>query len=188
MEKIERQDVMLSCVNDEKVLQENIKNVFAAAIQSFHLSSNEISDLEHNDVARFITALPFVAGCEDARSKALMHLSIYLTEVRENGTLSDESKSAVSTVYEDLGIFSSFDGGDDDVVQHGMAIMALIMLEGYKDRSFTDMEQGIYNPLNDESWDYYTLKASLLNDIKERSYPALDSIVLQKTGLLKNHF
>ncbi len=165
-----------------------LNDVLMTVNDTFHLSDDEQKNLMDNNVAKFIAALPFVAGCEDAKTKALSHLSIYLAEIRGQGSLCEESAEAVSTVYEDLGVLSTFDGGNQQIVQHGMSILALIMLEGYKDRTFSDMEKNIYNPLNDETWDYYTLKASLLEDIKESPYPELDNIILSKTGLLKNHF
>ncbi len=169
-------------------LNDFLNDVFESVENIFHLSDKEKVYLEKSNVARFIAALPFVAKCEDAKGKALSHLSIYLAEVRSDGYLGEENGDSIATVYEDLGILSSFDGGNPAVIQHGMSILALIMLEGYKDSSFTDMEQGIYNPLNDDSWDYYTLKANLLKDIKESPNLELDGIILSNTGLIKNHY
>ncbi len=169
-------------------LQEFLDDIFNVITTKSVLSKIESDSFSKSGVAKFIAALPFVARCSEPKEKALEHLSIYLEKIRPSGSLGDYNPDAVSTVYEDLGILSAFEGGDERIIQHGMYILALIMLEGYKDRSFSDMEKGIENPLNDETWDYYTLKASILDDIKESPCPELDALILTDTGLLRNHF
>ncbi len=169
-------------------LEDFLSDVFTTIAKTKCLSNVEYATFSRSGVARFIAALPFVACCTDPKNTALSHLAIYLDKIRSSENLADYNATVVSTVYEDLGLLSMFEGGSDVIIQHGMYILALIMLEGYKDRSFSDMEQGIENPLNDETWDYYTLKASLLDDIKENPCPELDALILTETGLLQNHF
>ncbi len=174
---------------NEKSVEYFISEVFTVAIEAFQLNEKEYEKLLTNEVARFIVALPFVAGCENAQEKALAHLKIYATGVKcDTYPIESCTSCDTSTVYEDLGMLSSFEGGNEKIVQHGMTILSLVMLEAYKDRTFSDIEKGTYNPLNDGTWDYYALKASLLEEIKESPYPKLDDLILTKTGLLKNHF
>ncbi len=174
--------------SDVLSLEENLHEVFDSATELLHLSALEKSKITMSGVALFIAAMPFVAGCNDAKEKSLTHLSIYVNKIRTLENARDYVPEAASSVYEDLAILSSFEGGDENIVNHGMLILALIMLESYKDRTFSDLERGVENPLNNGTWDYYILKASLLDDIKGFSCPELDSLVLSESGLLINHF
>ncbi len=171
------------------VAQENLdaflSDVFTAVIDTFRFTEEERNDFVGNEVAQMVAAIPFIAGCEDAKRTSLAHLSIYFTELRGGSVIFDHSKDDNNSIYTRLRLISLFKGGDESVIHHGMTILALIMLEGYKDSAKKDIDNNIYNPLNDGSWDYEVLKTNLWNDIRENPVPELDRIILDEKGLVR---
>ncbi len=173
-------------VTTEEALQSFITEVFEAIVQTFRFTEDEKADFLGNQVAQLVAAIPFVAECEDAKRTALAHLAIYFTELRGGSVIGAHSKSDNFTIYERLRLLSSFKGGNQKVIHHGMTILSLIMLEGYKKSSKQDADNSEYNPLNDGSWDYVALKTSLKNDITQNPCKDLDNIILNNGDILRS--
>ena len=73
-------------------------------------------------------------------------------------------------------MISHFQGGDKNIIEHGMDMLALIMLKGYKTSQETDAENGTYNPLNSGAWDYEASEKLLEAKIKNFHNVILDGI------------
>ncbi len=159
-----------------------MSDVFTAVIDTFRFTEEERKDFVGNEVAQLVAAIPYVAGCEDAKRTSLAHLSIYFTELRGGSVIFDHNTDDNKSVYTRLRLISLFKGGDEKIIHHGMTILAYIMLEGYKESANRDIENNIYNPLNDGSWDYDVVKTSLLNDIRQNPVNELDKIIMNNTG------
>ncbi len=162
-----------------------MSDVFTAVIDTFRFTEEERKDFIGNEVAQLVAAIPYVAGCEDAKRTALAHLSIYFTELRGGSVIFDHNNDDNKSVYTRLRLISLFKGGDEKIIHHGMTILAYIMLEGYKESASRDIENNIYNPLNDGSWDYDILKTSLMNDIRQNPCLKLDNLVLENGNLIR---
>lgn len=160
-------------VNLEKCFDE----VFTAAAQTFRFTAEEQEKFANNEVARLMVAIPFVAGCEDAKRTALAHIAVYITDLRGGDTIFAHTKEDNNSVLSRLRLLSSFKGGNTNVIHHGMTLLALVMLEGYKDSKDYDIGHNQYNPLNDGTWDYAELKHSFINDINENPCTDLDGIM-----------
>ncbi len=178
-----KQDVKVS-YSKEQELNDFISEVFFAAVETFRFSDKEREAFEKNRVSQLIAAIPFLAGCEDAKRTALAHLSVYLTELRGGSIIFDHCKDDNNSVYTRLRLISMFKGGNEEVIHHGMTLLALCMLDGYNMSAKSDLKKGIYNPLNDGSWDYDILYTSLTNEINENPCEAIDTLTCIENGSL----
>ncbi len=77
-------------------------------------------------------------------------------------------------IFNRLAFISNFDGGNPAIIEHGMYILAYIMVEGYKRSKEKDLKNGIYNPISNGKWNYKKLKNKLIRKIKEIDCPDLD--------------
>ena len=77
-------------------------------------------------------------------------------------------------IFNRLAFISNFDGGNPAIIEHGMYILAYIMVEGYKRSKEKDLKNEIYNPISNGKWNYKKLKNKLIRKIKEIYCPDLD--------------
>ena len=68
-------------------------------------------------------------------------------------------------IFNRLAFISNFDGGNPAIIEHGMYILAYIMVEGYKRSKEKDLKNGIYNPISNGKWNYRKLKNKLIRKI-----------------------
>ena len=57
-------------------------------------------------------------------------------------------------LFKRLGFISTFEGGDKDIIEYGMNLLALIMIEGYHKSENEDRKNGVYNPFVAGVWNY----------------------------------
>ncbi len=81
-----------------------------------------------------------------------------------------------ANIFNRLSFISTFDGGNQAVIEHGMYMLALIMLEGYRKSMKKDIQDKIYNPLNSSKWNYKKLHQIIINKINSFSCQNLDSL------------
>lgn len=142
----------------------------------FKLTESETERLYQSKTARIIAAIPFAAGCEEAERTAILHLCAYMAEIRGFQKFCSHLKSDDESLYKRLEMISHFNGGDKKVIEHGMDMLAFIMLKGYKASKEADAANGIYNPLNSGAWDYDAAEKLLEAKIKNYHNAMLDGI------------
>ena len=140
----------------------------------FHLSHNEEQQLKNSNTARIIAAIPFVAGCIEPERTAIAHLCIYMAELRGFQKYYAHLPSDDTNLYNRLKAISNFNEGNKHIIQHGMDMLAYIMVKGYNDSKEQDAVKGIYNPINTGAWNAATLTKELLEKINAFTCPALD--------------
>lgn len=148
----------------------------------FSLTGKEEELLYNSNTAKIIAAIPFVAGCNEPERTAIAHLCIYEAEIKGFQKYFAHLPSDDDNIFNRLAFISTFDGGNPAIIQHGMNILAYIMIEGYNRSKEKDLKNGIYNPIANGKWDYKTLKARLLKKIKEIECPDLDRYFLPITS------
>ena len=141
----------------------------------FRLTKEETERLYSSNTAKLIAAIPFAAGCKEPERTAIAHLCIYEAEILGFQKYFAHLPSDDSDIFNRLRCISDFDGGNKEVIDHGMSLLALIMLEGYNKSKTEDKKNGIYNPLTSQAWDYISIKQLLLSRILEIDCPELDS-------------
>lgn len=148
----------------------------------FHLTESESERLYESKTARIIAAIPFAAGCKDAERTAILHLCAYIAELKGFQKFCSHLPSDDESIYKRLDMISHFNGGDKQVIEHGMDMLALIMLKGYKASQKTDAENRTYNPLNSGAWDYEASEKLLEAKIKNHHNAMLDGIFYDPTA------
>ena len=145
--------------------------------ETFRFTSQERADFALNRTAKLIAALPFAAHCEEAERTALAHLAIYITELRGGRTIGDHTPQDNVSPFARLRLLASFKGGEQDVLDHGMSQLALVMLASYERSQEEDRQRHQYNPLNAGSWDAAMLRRQLNDRIHAHPCEFLDSIL-----------
>ncbi|MDR1325526.1 MAG: hypothetical protein LBK00_05770 [Treponema sp.] len=151
--------------------------------ETFRFTSQERADFALNGTAKLIAALPFTAGCEEAERTALAHLAIYMTELRGGRTIGDHTLRDNASPFARLRLLSSFKGGDQDILDHGMSKLALVMLTGYERSQEEDRQRHQYNPLNAGAWDAAALRQELTKRLHAHPCAFLDSILAEPLGI-----
>lgn len=152
-------------------------NLRTCVSETFRFSAEEDEAFARDSVAKLIAAIPFEAGCDEPERTALAHLAVYMTELRGGRKIGDHTPADNASPLARLRLLSSFKGGNEIVIAHGMNLLALVMLTGYIQSKDEDKENNIYNPLNDGSWDAPAMQEGLLEKIRANPCEALDMIL-----------
>jgi hypothetical protein len=145
--------------------------------ETFRFTAQERADFALNRTAKLIAALPFAACCEEAERTALAHLAVYMTELRGGRNIGDHTPQDNISPFARLRLLTSFKGGNQDVLDHGMSQLALVMLAGYEHSQEEDSRKHQYNPLNAGAWDADTLRQEFSKRILAHPCEFLDSIL-----------
>ena len=138
--------------------------------------------LKEHKVIKLISAIPYIAGCDNPERIALRHLSIYFLAASKTGKeVFNHSKLDDSNIYKRLESISHFDGGDENIIQKGMDLLSLVMVEGYYRDIEKDKRNNKYNPLNSGAWNYLEIKNMLINRIQINSHEFNDILELHET-------
>ncbi len=144
---------------------------------AFRMDAAEAEALRVNRIARLVAALPFLAGCEDAGRTAVAHLGTYLLSVRDTKRWFCATPEDGSSIMERLRLGASFKGGDKDVIERGMSLLALNMLSDYKRDLAEDAALGKYNPLAAGDFSFEETVESLEWAIAKRPCDEMDEII-----------
>lgn len=145
----------------------------------FSLNSKEIENLSNSTTAKIIATIPFESNCKEPERTAIAHLCLYIAELKGFQKYCSHNKEDDADIYNRLAFISTFEGGNYQIIEHGMAILALIMIEGYKKSKQKDEKAGVYNPLVSGTWNYQSIKNSLVWKINKLSVPNLDILLPQ---------
>jgi hypothetical protein len=152
--------------------------------ETFRFTDAERCAFEENRTAKLIGSIPFAAGCDEPERTALVHLALYVTELRGGSVILGHRPTDNTDLFRRLRFISTFSGGNQEIIQHGMNWLALIMLAGYERSREADQRDQVYNPLNDGSWDAAALKTRLMEAIEAYPCPVVDSIFSDPSGFI----
>ncbi len=99
-----------------------------------------------------------------------------MTELKGGSEIGGHNEGDNNNLYARLRLLSSFKGGDRDIIAHGLDLLAYIMVQGYFHSKKSDEIFHIYNPLNDDAWDYESITQELLNKIHLVTCEVLDDL------------
>lgn len=144
----------------------------ARAVLNYGVAQKEW--LEKSRMARFITAIPFLAGCDKPIETSFTHLIIYLVSLDESAReLYFHKPHDDGDIYSRLKPLLCFSGGDQEILQCCKDLMALCMVSNYKRDAKTDQELGKYNPLNNGQWNGDALIEDLSGRINKTITPEI---------------
>lgn len=168
-----------NCAYETQELNWNLPewNYFVSELEKvFRLTPTEKEKLSNSVAAKIIATIPFEAKCKNPERTAIAHLCLYESEILGFQKYCSHLPSDDADLFERLSFISTFEGGDEKIIRHGMNILALLMLEGYKKSITKDVKSNTYNPLVTKTWDYQALKSKLLWEIQKDNIPNLDWI------------
>ena len=149
----------------------------------FHFDASRKEKMANHQVMKLVGALPFLAGCRNPQRIALSHLATYVMAASEGGKdLFLHSFADNSDLFSRLERISHFDGGDPVVIQRGMNLLALAMLEDHRKDSLEDRQNRKYNPLNAGAWDYEKMAEELKKAIGSVNCPGMENILSLTPG------
>ncbi len=159
-----------------KTLDSVWENYVEVAANTFRAVNGEKEKLSSSTLARFVSILPHIAGCEDADKCGFINLCLYVIERTKGKPFFLHKKEDDKDVLHRLDPFKrNLKGGDQTIVDAGMARLGLMMLEDYKADMDSDHKEGKYNPLNEKAWDFDTMKKELLVTAKLSDNPDLNA-------------
>lgn len=154
----------------------------AGAVLNFGIEQKE--QLKNSRMAWLIAATPFLAGCKKETETSFSHLVIYLMSLDESAKdIYFHKPEDDEDIYFRLFPINSFSGGNREIIQCCMDLMALCMLSNYKKDSEADKTIGKYNPINDGKWDYETMSAILIQNIDKTITPEISEIYTKDDAL-----
>lgn len=148
---------------------EEISNVF-------RFTREERLRFENSYTAKLIATIPFEAECKEPERTAIAHLCIYVAEIQGFQKYYAHLPSDDNDVFNRLFRISTFEGGNQDIIDHGMNILALIMIERYRKSMNKDKSNNIYNPFLSGKWNYQSIKNKLIKEINKIEVPNFDWI------------
>ncbi|MCR4953628.1 MAG: hypothetical protein K6A43_06080 [Treponema sp.] len=163
--------------SNEQTFEQKWEYYVDAIADIFRLEESEIRNLRNSVTAKIIAAIPFAAECKDADRTAIAHLSLYMVEKKGFQEYCCHLPSDDEYLLKRLAFISTFEGGDEAVIEHGMYMLALIMVEGYKRSAHRDIKYGIYNPIANGKWNYAKTKKEILDILNKTPNKELDSIM-----------
>lgn len=143
----------------------------------FRLTNEEKECFSNNLTARIIATIPFEAGCNEPERTSIAHLCLYIAEKKGLYKYCSHKIADDANLFKRLEFISTFDGGNQEIILHGMNILALIMIEGYKKSKEQDEKNGIYNPFVSGVWNYQNMKNKLLIELNKQEIPNFDWIL-----------
>lgn len=144
---------------------------------AFRMTAEERSRFEAKTVARLIGAIPFLAGCDNPERTAVAHLGTYLLSVRETKPFFHPSAKDDEHILARLRLGMSFQGGDSAIIDKGMAILALNMLNDYVRDIQIDAAMGKHNPVASGAFHADHIGDELMRTIESVSCPEMDTVL-----------
>lgn len=148
----------------------------------FNLTQLEKCNLYKSKTARIIAAIPYAAGCDFPERTAIAHILLYEAEKKGFQKYCAHTSDDDTDIYRRLAFISTFENGNQAVIEYGMNMLAMIMIEGYHKSEKKDKESGLYNPFVSGTWNYKNLKEMLNKKLNAYSNSLLDDIYYRTDG------
>ncbi|MEW5814087.1 MAG: hypothetical protein AB1798_01660 [Spirochaetota bacterium] len=154
-----------------------------AVAEAFKMKGGEKTHFVNKNIARLIAGLPFLAGCEDPERTAIAHLGTYLLSIRCKAIANCKPSDDIH-LSKRLALVNNFIGGDRQILDRGMSLLALSMLSDYKRDVAEDRQLGKYNPVGSGAVSFEAEKAELLETINSVACPEMDKILSADEAVL----
>ncbi len=167
-----------STTTKELEMPEDVWDYLVTEMQTvFRFSRKETKWFRNCKTAKLIATIPFAAGCDEPERTAIAHLCIYMAEIRGFQKYYAHLPSDDINLFKRLDFISTFEGGNPNVIEHGMNLLAFAMIEGYHKSETIDRKKYTYNPFVSGTWNYENLRKILKTKIDENNYDKLTSFI-----------
>jgi len=160
------------------------KSLSDTAATSMRMTDREAARFQENTVAKLIGLLPFIARCDDAERTALSHLATFIIAGNgESRHVFDHSPADDVEPLARLRTISDFKGGDDCLIERGMALLCLCMVSGYARDIELDAHMNRYNPLTSGGWSLAETNRQLGVVLSRGADPVMDQIMTEDSAM-----
>ncbi len=140
--------------------------------------------LQESRMARFVAAIPFLAGCDKALRTSFSHLIIYLVSLDESAKdIFFHSSQDDADIYSRLLPLNLCSGGNPEILQPCRDLLALCMISNYRKDAENDTVVGKYNPLASGIWDGDALIEELTDKINKTITPEISEFYTVQDAL-----
>ena len=147
--------------------------------EAFRFTSDEKRRFAAKKLAKLVAAIPFLAGCKDPSRTAVSHLGTYVLSVKlKHGAVSRPSDD--ESLFRRIELLGNFIGGDPEIIQRGMNLIALCMISNYVHDAENDKTQGKYNPVVAGVVDAENIRLQLVQEIESVPCSDMDEIMTPK--------
>ncbi len=171
-----------------QVMSKESKATVEALLQqvaaAFRFDRDETERFVAKPLARLIASLPFLAGCDHPERTAVEHLGVYVLSCRQTREAFYATPGDDRDVYARLEAGMHFSGGDQAIVDRGMALIALTMVNDYVRDVTVDRVLGKHNPVATGAWDASELIERLTAQVNAVRSPEMDAIFSLEAGTL----
>lgn len=101
------------------------------AYEEKHAEETKTVWFKNCKTARLIATIPFAASCNEPERTATAHLCIYMAEIRGFQKYCAHLPSDDISLFKRLEFILTFEGEDTEIIDYGMNLLGLIMIEGY---------------------------------------------------------
>ena len=151
---------------------------------AFRFTSEETERFRSREIPKLIAAIPFLAGCKDPLRTAISHLGTYILSVRLP-EVANTKPSDDEYLFRRLECINHFIGGDKDIIQRGMNLIALCMVSDYERDIDEDRKLGKYNPISTGNMNSEELRHKLFRQIESVQCDEMDVILPVKNSWLE---
>lgn len=153
------------------------KSIIDEVAGAFRMEGSEADRFRNHWAVNLIAALPFLAGARHPERTAATHLGTYLLSIRETKRRFYADEDDDKDVMARLEPIAHFVGGDQAIIDRGLARLALNMVVDYHRDQTVDSMLGKHNPVALGVWDAEEIVAELRQKISRTPCPAMDEIV-----------
>lgn len=154
--------------------------IVEAVGESFRMTAIEKSSLQEHEIAKLLAAIPFLANCDHPLRTSLANLGVYMMSIRSGAKVFSATEEDDADVMDRLKL-ARFEGGDKQIVDRGMALIALNMLADYQRDVVFDLANQKHNPIGTRAWDYETTFNRLVTQIDSVECSEMDRIATKET-------
>jgi hypothetical protein len=129
--------------------------ILESARDTFRLDEDEVAQLEADVLVRLLALLPHFAGCQTPVKVGFINITTYIAERRGGKAFFRHTPHDDSEYLSRLEVFRHLmHDGDPAVIDKGLSMAGIIMLNDYQMDAEEDMKTGKYNPLVSGKWQY----------------------------------
>lgn len=142
----------------------------AGAVLNYGIVQKE--QLQNSRLARFIAAVPFLAGCDKPLETSFSHLITFLVSFDESAKdLYFHKPQDNEDIYSRLAPLLWFSGGDRQILGCCRDLLALCMVSNYIMDAEKDHAVGKYNPVGKGEWDGKAISDRLSESVRTSLTP-----------------
>lgn len=153
------------------------ESIVSRAQRALRLTDEETEAMKKNKLIRMFGLLPKFAECPNPEGTGFMNVVVYMAERNGGRDLflhhPENDKNILSRLQPFHNIMRK---GNQEVVEKGLALASLVMLQDYQADKEEDLAKNKYNPLNNGAWDFSSAKEQLMKVINKAQAMRLDAV------------